>query len=170
MGRRGGRGGGMSYNAASPVIDDQTVIVTAPGAGTKALKIEKADNGFAAKVLWSNTDVTAQFCTPVLKDGRLYGISATGTFFCLDASTGKALWTGSDRVGERGFGTVVSAGPLLLALTTSSDLIVFNPSDKAYDQVARLKVSDMSSYTYPVVSGNRLFIKDRDSVMSYAMQ
>jgi outer membrane protein assembly factor BamB len=160
----------MSYNAASPVVDGQTVILTSPGAGTKALTIEKSDAGFAAKELWTNKDTSAQFSTPVLKDGRLYGISNAGNFFCIEAATGKTLWISPERYGERGFGTVVYAGNVLLSLTSGSDLVVFTPGDKAYAEVARLKLSNVPSYSYPVAAGNRVFIKDRDSVMMYALE
>ena len=58
----------------------------------------------------------------------------------------------------------MDADSVLLALTPVSELIVFQPNDKAYTELARLKVASTPTYAYPVVSGNRLFIKDQDSV------
>ena len=52
----------------------------------------------------------------------------------------------------------------MLALTPGSELIAFEPGDKAYKELARIKVSDTQTHAYPVVSGNRIFIKDKDSV------
>jgi outer membrane protein assembly factor BamB len=171
-GRRGGGGGmgggGMAYNAATPIIDGNTIILSAPGQGTKAFKIEKTGDAYAAKDAWANPDVATQFNTPVLKDGKLYGVSNQGNLFCLDAATGKTLWTGGDRLGERGFGSVVAAGPVLLALTPTSDLVVFKPSGTAFEQVARIRVADTPTNAYPIPAGNRLVVKDRDSVIMYA--
>jgi hypothetical protein len=49
-------------------------------------------------------------------------------------------------------------------LTPSSQLIVFEPSNKEYKQLASYKVADSPTHAHPVISGNRIFIKDRDSV------
>ena len=168
-GRGGGGGGGRAYNAATPIVTGDTVIVSA-ASGTKAFKIEKAGGAFAAKEQWTNPELGTQFNTPVLKDNRLFGLSNRGNLFCLDASSGKALWTAPDEIGQRGFGSIVSAGNVLLALTPASDLIVFKPSDTAFEQIARIKVAKTPTHAYPVVSDNRLIIKDRDSVMLYEIQ
>jgi outer membrane protein assembly factor BamB len=166
----GGGGGGMSYNAATPIVDGSSIILSAPGQGTKMFKIEKTGDAFAAKETWSNPDIATQFNTPVLKDGKLYGLSGQSTLFCLDATTGKTLWTGTDRLGEKGFGSVVAAGPVLLALTPKSELVVFKPSDKAYEQVARIRVADTETHGYPIATGNRIYVKDRDAVTMYAFE
>ena len=65
--------------------------------------------------------------------------------------------------GGGGFGSVVDAGSVLLALTPSAQLIVLDPSDKEFKQVASYKVGS-GTYSYPLASGNRIFIKDKDSV------
>ena len=56
------------------------------------LKIEKNGDAYAATALWTNATVSATYNTPVVKDGKLYGVSGKGTLFCLDAQTGKTLW------------------------------------------------------------------------------
>jgi outer membrane protein assembly factor BamB len=66
--------------------------------------------------------------------------------------------------GGGGFGSLVDGGSVLLALTPSSELIAFQPGDKAYTELARIKVAESPTHAYPVLSGNRLFIKDKDSV------
>jgi outer membrane protein assembly factor BamB len=66
---------GRTYNAATPIVDGQTVIYAGAGRGTKAVKVEKAGDGFAAKELWSNPDNAVQFNSPVLKGGQIYGLS-----------------------------------------------------------------------------------------------
>jgi hypothetical protein len=53
---------------------------------------------------------------------------------------------------------------VLLALTSKSHLIVIQPSDKAYTEVASIKVADSATYSQPVLAGNRLFVEDQDSV------
>jgi outer membrane protein assembly factor BamB len=154
---------GMGYNAATPIVDGQTLIYTGQGRGTKAVKIEQQGDGFAAKELWSNADNSPQFNTPVLKNGFLYGLSMPGKFYCINVQTGQTVWT--DPTGGRGaYGSIVDAGSVLLALTPKAQLIAFEPSEKEYKELASLKVADKEVYAYPVVAGNRIFVKDQDSV------
>jgi outer membrane protein assembly factor BamB len=155
---------GMNYNAATPIVDGDTLIYAGAGRGIHAVKVAKQGEAFATTDLWTATDVSPQFNTAVLKDGFLYGISQRGNLFCVNAKTGALAWTDADAKGARGFGSVVDAGSVLLALTPKSQLYVVQPNDKSYTEVASLKVADSPTYAYPVVSGNRLFIRDRDSV------
>jgi outer membrane protein assembly factor BamB len=68
-----------------------------------------------------------------------------------------------------GFGSIVDAGAALLALTPASELIAFQPGEKAYTEVARIKVADTPTHAHPVIAGNRVFIKDQDSVTLWAI-
>lgn len=66
--------------------------------------------------------------------------------------------------GGGGYGTIVDAGSVLLALTPGAQLVVFAPGEKEFKQVASYKVASGQTHAYPVVSGNRIFIKDKDSL------
>jgi outer membrane protein assembly factor BamB len=158
-----GKGMGAG-NYDTPIIDGQTLIYTGIGRGTIAVKLEKQGDSFAATGLWTNLDNSPRFCTPVLKGGFLYGLSdPAGKFYCIDAKTGKTAWTEANG-GRGGFGSIVDAGSVLVALTPKSNLIVFQPSDKEYTEVANIKVADTPTYAEPLLSGNRLFVEDQDSV------
>jgi outer membrane protein assembly factor BamB len=157
---------GRAYNAATPIVDGETVIYAGSGRGTKAVKIEKAGDGFAAKELWSNPDNAVQFNTPVLKGGQIYGVSQSGKMFCLDAQGGKTLWTTD--LGGRGFGSIVDAGSVLLALTPQGDLTVFEPSDKEYKKLASYKVGS-DTYAYPIAAGKGFYTKDKDAATFWAI-
>ncbi len=65
---------------------------------------------------------------------------------------------------------MVDAGSVLFALTPAPELVVFEANAKAYNEVARLKVAATPTHAYPVVSGNRIFIQDLDSVMLWTIQ
>jgi len=198
-GRGGGRGMGMgrSYNATTPVVEGQTIILA--GSTMRAFKIEKDGDAYAAKEVWTNPDINTIFASPVLKDGMIYGLSGANSLYCLDAKTGKTVWTGEIQgsggggaggggaggggppgggrrggrgmgMGRGGFGTIVDAGSVLLALTPTSDLIVFKPGEKEFSQVAKVKVAQTPTFAYPVATGNRIFIKDEDSVAMFTIE
>jgi len=157
----------MAYNAATPIVDGQTVIYCGSGRGTKAVKIEKQGDGFAAKELWSNPQLAPQFNSPVLKDGLLFGLSDKRSLYCINAQTGKTAWADTNKLSN--FGAILDAGSVLLALPENSGLIAFKPGDKQYEEVARIKVSETPIYATPVVAGNRIFVKDRDAVTLWAI-
>jgi outer membrane protein assembly factor BamB len=189
------------YNAASPIIEGQTLVYAGPGEGMSAEKLEKQGAELNAKPLWKNGDNSLIYNTPVLKDGFLYGISTTNALFCVKADTGQTAWTaplgsptaaptaapkgdqppakdqdkgkgfggkggkgGRGGGGGGGFGSVVDAGSVLVALTPAGQLVIFQPTATEFKQVASYKVAEEGTYAYPVLSGNRIFIKDRDSV------
>ena len=159
------------YNASTPMVDGATVIFSGSGRGTWAFKVEKSGDSFALKEQWNNKETSVIFNTPVLKNGLLYGLTSADSLFCLNAETSKTAWTheigGAGRY--RGYGSVVDAGPVLLALNPTSKLYVFEPSDKEYKQLAKYKVANSEVFAYPVVTGNRIYIKDKDSVILWTV-
>ena len=72
--------------------------------------------------------------------------------------------------GGRGFGSIVDAGPVLMALSPTSELLVVKPSEKEYVELAKYKVADSPTYAHPVVSGNRVLVKDEDSLASWTVE
>ena len=158
-----------AYNAATPIVDGQTVIYTGSGRGTIAVKIEKQNDAFVATELWSNPEVAPQFDTPVLENGLLFGLSDRGNLYCINAQTGQTTWTDATQRDNGGFGAIVDAGSVLLALPSNSELIVFKPSDKEFSELARVKVADMPTYAHPVLAGNRVFVKDEESLILWTL-
>ncbi|MHC4486797.1 MAG: PQQ-binding-like beta-propeller repeat protein [Planctomycetota bacterium] len=143
------------------------VIYAAKGRGTKAVKIEKQADGFVAKELWSNPELGVQFNTQVLKDGLLFGLSDGGNLFCINAQTGQTAWTDTVQRDRGGFAAILDAGSVLLALPSNSELIVLKPDGKGHSEISRYKVAETPSYAHPIISGNRVFIKDQESVTMF---
>jgi outer membrane protein assembly factor BamB len=160
---------GMAYNAATPIIDGQTVIYTGSGRGTHAVKIEKKADGFAATEVWNNPEIGCQFCTPVLQGGMLYGLSRSGNLFCVDAQTGKTAWSDATARDRGGFGAMVNLGSAILALPSSGELVILKPDSAQYSELGRVKVAETATYACPVVAGNRVFVKDADSVTLWTL-
>ena len=81
------------YNAATPIVIDQTVIYAGPTRGTTAENLKKGAEQLTSEKVWNNADNSLQFNTPVLKDGLLFGISNMNSLFCVNAKTGETAWT-----------------------------------------------------------------------------
>jgi outer membrane protein assembly factor BamB len=153
-----------AYNAATPIVEGQTVFYTGAGRGTRAVKIEKQGESFVAKELWSNGEVAVQFNTPVLKNDLLFGYSDMGNLFCINAQSGKTAWVDSTKHDRGGFAAILDAGPVILALPSSAELIAIEPDAEKYTEVAKIKVADTPTYAHPVIAGNRIYIKDEESL------
>jgi outer membrane protein assembly factor BamB len=158
-------GTGRVQNAASPVVDRQKIYYTGLNNGFNAVEIKKQGDSFIVNKLWTNPDFSTSYNTPVLKDGFLYGLSNKSRLFCVNASNGQTAW--SDETPHQNFGSIIDAGSVLVALSSISNLVVFKPDGKSYSQLALIKVSDNPIYAHPILSGNRIFIKDNESLILY---
>jgi len=158
-------GTGRVQNAASPVVEQQKIYYTGLNNGFNAIEVKKQGNSYIVNKLWTNPDFSTSYNTPVLKDGFLYGLSNKSRLFCINASNGQTAWT--DETPHQNFGSIIDAGQALIAISSISNLVVFKPDGQAYSQLALIKVSDNSVYAHPILSGNRIFIKDNESLVLY---
>lgn len=159
-----------AYNATTPIITGNTVIYTGATRGTHAVKIEKQGDTFTSTEMWSNPDVGTLFNSPILKDGLLFGLSDHGNLFCLNALTGKTNWIDTTVTDRGGFCNMLDVGAAILALPSSGSLIAFKPDATAYGELTRIKVADTPTYACPIIAGNRIFVKDQDSVTLWQLQ
>jgi outer membrane protein assembly factor BamB len=159
---------GRGYNAATPIVDGSTMIITGANRGTKAFAIKKEGDSFKPQELWSNQQLATQFNTPVLKDGFLYGLSNNGNLFCINAKTGETAWT--DSANRQQYAAMLDVGPAILALTQRSQLSVIEPSNSAFKELASYKVADKETFAHPVVAGNRIYVRDADSLTLWTLQ
>jgi outer membrane protein assembly factor BamB len=158
-------GTGRVQIATSPVTDQNKVYFTGLNNGVNAIEIKKEGKSFVAVKLWTNPDFSTSYSTPVLKDAFLYGISNKSRLFCINAATGQTAWT--DETAFQNFGSVIDAGQVMAALFSNGNFVVFKPDGQKYTQLALIKVSDNTIYAHPILSGNRIFIKDNESLICY---
>ena len=161
-------GTGRVQNATSPVIDQNKIYFTGLNNGVNSIEIKKQGNTFIANKLWTNPDFSTSYSTPVIKDGFLYGLSSQGRLFCINAGNGKTAWT--DATAHQNFGSIIDAGSVMAVLSSNSNLVVFKPDGKGYSQLALIKISDNNVYAHPIFSGNRIFVKDNETLILYTVK
>jgi len=81
------------YNAATPIVDGQTLILAGPGSGISAIALAKDGSELKEEQLWTNTDNSVQFSSPVLRDGLIFGLSNNNTLFCIKTDTHETAWS-----------------------------------------------------------------------------
>jgi outer membrane protein assembly factor BamB len=162
---------GRGYNASTPMADGATLVFSGSNRGTKAVKVEKKGDALAAAELWTNRDLSVMYNTPVVKEGFVYGLAADDTLHCLDAKAGTTVWSAKMKGGggrTAGYGSIVDAGAVLFLLSPAGDLVAFAPGGKEFKEVARYPVG--GSYAYPVIAGQKVYVKDKDAVTLWAFE
>ncbi len=153
------------YNCPSPYINGQIVYYTGQGTGTKAVQVSRDGDRYTVKELWSNPAVGAKWTTPILKDGHLFGFTDQRRIYCINASTGVTAWV--DEGTNSDFATISDCGQVIIGFPSTANLIVFRPDTKSYSEITRYKVSETPVYTFPVIAGNQIYIKDAESLILY---
>lgn len=142
--------------------------------------------GFTAPQTWPKelakkwqATVGSGDATPALVGDKLYVFARQGedeVTLCLNAADGKEDWKDKYAAQDgktawvdaaqhgRGFAAIVDAGSVLLALPSTSELIVYKPNPQKYEEVARIKVAATATYAHPVIAGSRIFVRDQDAV------
>lgn len=149
------------YNSSTPVIDGQNLIVAGQGLGTKSFRVTKTGDRYSLLENWANPDYGVSFNTPLLKEGYLYGHEARlGKLFCLNAATGETCW--ADSTAHNRFASNLDLGSEILSLTANGNLLVYEANPEKYVEKRNYTVSNTNIYAHPVVSGNKIFTKDKE--------
>lgn len=156
-------------NAVTPILHGQTVIISGLGMPVTAFRVLKRGDQWVSENVWDNNDVTMDMSTGVLVGGTLFGFSArnSGQFFAVDANTGQTLWLSEGRQAENA--AVVRAGDLWLALQADAQLIVARGNPKQFEILKRYTVANSATWAQPVLSGNRVLVKDLNSITLWTL-
>jgi hypothetical protein len=106
--------------------------------------------------------------SPVLAAGLLHGLSHRnkGQMFSLDPATGRTVWTGEGRQGDNA--ALIARGDGVFSLTTDSELSIFRASAKGLEFIRKYTVANSPTWAHPVVLGNRVLVKDLDTLSLWA--
>ena len=156
-------------NAVTPIVHGQTLIISGLGMPVSALRPVNRAGEWVQELAWENADVNMDMSTGVVIGSTLYGFSAknSGQFFALDANTGQTLWLSAARIAENA--AVVKAGDLWFALTAEGELLVLRANPKEYEVVKRYQVATSATWAQPVLSGQRVFVKDLHAISLWTL-
>jgi outer membrane protein assembly factor BamB len=148
----------------TPILYKDTVIEMGRNNGVTAFRAMPGSGEWPTSNVWHTDEVSMHLSDAVAIDGVLFGFSHlnSGQYFALDLDTGRVLWKSEPRQGNHA--AIVRAGNTIISLEDDSDLIVLRNSRERFDPIARYKVAPTDTWTQPVVSGNRIFVKDVSSL------
>jgi outer membrane protein assembly factor BamB len=150
-----------SEKNSTPVLYKDLIIYADYKEPPRAIRLDQTDKGITPKEVWQGDGPAPYMSSPVLAGDLLFGTSSRGrgSFFCLDAKSGKTLWESNEKEGV-GYATTLNAGSVLVFLTQRGRLVIVKPSGKTFEPIAEYKVVDRPTWAHPVFLGDRILIKD----------
>lgn len=152
------RHGGMNAGGR-PTPAGDFVVITCPDGGDKLIAVRPGGSGdvTASHVVWKYGKHAPKRATPVYLDGLLYLGADDGFLTCLDAATGKELW--SQRVGGSFWASPIAAGGRIYFFGQDGDMPVV-AAGREYRLLARNRLSAGCNAT-PAVVGDDLLIRTK---------
>jgi outer membrane protein assembly factor BamB len=157
-------------NIVTPIAYQDLLIFSGLNKGVFAVRVGWRDEKWVTDQVWHNKEVSMYMNSPLLSGNYLFGMSHRnkGQFFCLDANTGKTLWTGDPRQGENA-AMVISSG-LIFSLTNDANLIVTSATDKAATPVKQYTVAGSPTWAHPAIVGRNILIKDENALAMLSLE
>jgi outer membrane protein assembly factor BamB len=154
----------------TPIYRDGFVYVTSGyGVGDNLFLITGSGGNFSAKEVYSNKVMVNHHGGVILVGDYLYGYSDGKGWTCQDFRTGQAKWQTKEQLGK---GCVAYAdGHLYLRQEDGPGTVAFiEASPEGYKEHGRFNPSfrsDKNSWTHPVISGGKLYLRDQDVLLCY---
>ena len=148
----------------TPILYKDMVIQMGRNNGVKAFRVAPASGEWTTTDVWSTEEVSSHMSDAVAIDNVLFGLSHlnSGQYFALDLDSGKVLWKSEPR--QAAHAAIARAGNTIFSLEEDSELVVIRLNREKFEPVARYKVAGSDTWTQPVISGNRIFVKDVSSL------
>ncbi len=159
----------FDQNSVTPLLAGDLIVYSGLENGTTAVRVVRKGARFETEQVWHNEQVSMYMSSPVIVEGRILGLSHRnrGQFFALDAATGATTWVTRGREADNA--SLLVAGGWLIVGTTNAELIVARPTADGLGEVRRYQVADSAVWAHPAVTGNRLFVKDTDTLIAWRL-
>jgi len=166
----------MGINCSTPLYHDGFVLAaSAYGAGGGLVKLSKeAGDSVKADQVWFSKKMQNHHGGMILLDGCLYGANGGnegGSLVCLDFKTGNVLWDGRDSGAPKG--SLALADGRLYYRSETGTMLLIEPNAKQYVERGRFDQPDRSkqqAWTHPVIANGKLYLRDQDLLLCYAVK
>ena len=154
----------------TPHVYQNDVIEAGRGNGITRFRVVREGNAWTTENVWHTDTVSLHMTNGVIVDDVLYGLSHlnSGQYFGLDLDTGDVLWTSPPRQADNA--AIVYAGTTIFSLEADAELVVFPSSRTGFEPVQRYEVATSATWAQPTLAGNRLFVKDVDSLTLWTIE
>jgi outer membrane protein assembly factor BamB len=152
-------------NIATPIVRGNRVFLSsAYGTGAALLEMTPNKGGIGAREVYFTHDMRNHHASCVLIGDYLYGFSDS-ILTAMQFDTGKVAWR--DR--SVGKGSVVFADDRLYLYSENGVVGLAEANPSGYREHGRFefRAGRLPTWSHPVVSGGKLFIRDQDTIYAY---
>jgi outer membrane protein assembly factor BamB len=159
-------------NTANPVqISPYELLISAgENHGSVILKIQPDGKIFRVEEVWSSlgkdSQLRAEWQTPVVMDGHLYGLDNSGSagpitnLVCIRVKDQKTVWQ-KNRFGKS---NLIAADGKLFLTTMEGEVVIVEASPAAFKELARATVMETTRQA-PALSKGRIYVRDDKDVI-----
>ena len=152
----------FANSIATPAVEGNSVVITSEYNQYSICRVHVSRSG--ATEVWRQPYASG-VCTPIIHKGHVYW--GWRGLYCLDFETGKPVWRGG-RIGDTA-SLLATADDRLIVWADRGDLILVESAGRSPDKYKELarKRKIMASDVWPhiVLSGGRLYCRDRGGVL-----
>jgi outer membrane protein assembly factor BamB len=159
------RANNRTANISTPVLRGDRVFISSDyGTGGGLLQLSPAGGGVSAKEVYFTREMRTHHNTAVLIGDHMYGFSSA-ILTAMKFDDGTVAWR--DR--SVGKGSLVSAEGQLYLYSENGVVGLADAAPDGYRERGRftLKTGSLPTWTHPVVSGGRLYLRDQDTIYAY---
>lgn len=158
-------------NSITPLVyGGNTLIVSGQGKPLTSYILANKGGKWVADLAWENPAIQMSFSNPVIVGDAVFSMSPlnSGQFFWADAKTGKTLWLSEPR--QAANASITRSGDLLFVLKDNGELMVGKATPgAAFTPAKTYTVATSATWAPPVISGNRIFVKDVETLSLWTL-
>jgi outer membrane protein assembly factor BamB len=158
-------------NSITPLVyGGNTLIVSGQGKPLTSYILANKGGKWVADLAWENPAIQMSFSNAVIVGDAIFSMSPlnSGQFFWADAKTGKTLWLSEPR--QAGNAAITRSGDLLFVLKDNGELMVGKATPGvAFAPTKTYTVATSATWAPPVISGNRIFVKDVETLALWTL-
>lgn len=156
-------------NCCSPVAGgDMVFTASGYGKGGSMVQLASASNETSARFGWHSNDMQVQHGGMVVVDGHVYAANEQAVV-CIELKSGTVKW--KDR--SVGKGSITYADGKLFVRSENGPVAMIEASPAGYNELGRFDQPNRTqskAWTYPVVTGGKLFLRDQDTLLAYDLK
>ena len=151
-------------HVTTPVIVGNVITVASHERGMVGVEVTHAPatKKWNARIKWDAKACTMNFSSPIAVGEYLYGLGPDKNLFCVDAKTGKSMWSKqgyTPTVAENSHAALLAMGKNLLLLTDTGELVLFAANPKEFTELGRVQVCG-ANWCNPAYADGKLFLRD----------
>jgi hypothetical protein len=152
-------------NIATPIVKGNRVFLSSGyGTGAALLELTPANGGITAREVYFTRQMKNHHASSVVIGEHLYGFD-DAILKAMKFDSGQIAW--QDR--SVGKGSLVFADNRLYLYSENGVAGLAEASPQAYKEHGRfqLKTGSLPTWSHPIVSGGRLYLRDQDTIYAY---